>query len=230
MNPRKGPEKENNSMFRSRIRTLVVLACLPLMACLHALGQYNPSLIMNALQSRQPGLTLVAAHRGEINGAYGDNMPENSIGAGQNAADAGIEMIEVDVYTTQDHVAYLMHDKTLLRMLQLNQPSAYVSNPTPANPAAPNWSAIDGLTLCGGRGVTDVTAGGTGACTTSSPAQTVPRLLDFTNAMLPAQNQQGQPWGGGRHPTGYSRCGQPRSVLVHTEKFQPGLCLPAGGL
>jgi hypothetical protein len=30
-------------MFRLRFRALVIFVCLPLMACLSALGQYDPS-------------------------------------------------------------------------------------------------------------------------------------------------------------------------------------------
>src|ERR1039457_3064767 len=106
-------------MFRSTVRTLVVLVCLQLVACLHALGQYDPSQIMNALQHRQPGLTLVTSHRGEINGPYAENMPENSVGSALNAIYGGIEMIEADVWTTQDHIPYLAHDKTTYRMLNM---------------------------------------------------------------------------------------------------------------
>ena len=189
-------------MFRSRLRTLVVLACVSLMACLHALGQYAPSQIMNALQTRQAGLTLVASHRGEINGAYGNNMPENSVGAAYNAIDAGIEMLEEDVYTTQDHVPYLMHDKTLDRMLQMSNGSLY--NPDPNGPPAVAWSAIEGKILCGGRGVTDVAAGGTGQCTSSSPAQSRAgsALLRERHARC---DQQAGPVMGGDHPLGHSR-------------------------
>lgn len=145
-----------------RLRLVVILVCLPLMACLRARGQFNPSQIMNAWQTRQIGLTLVGSHRGEVNGVYGNNMPENSLSALRNAVDAGNEIVEMDIYTTQDHVPYQMHDKTLYRMLRLNQPSAY--NPDPnGNPAA-EWSAIQSMPLCGSRGITDVAAGGTGQC------------------------------------------------------------------
>lgn len=181
-------------MFRSRVRTLLVLVCLPLMACLHAIGQFNPSQVMSAMQNRQSGLTLVASHRGEINGVYANNMPENSIGALQNAVDGGIEMVEADVWTTQDHVPYVMHDKTLNRTMGISGRSYYNPNPSATSPAAVNWSDIEGKPLCAGRGDTAVAAGGSGVCTYSS--QTVQSLAAFTGAVRLAQNQQGQPWGG----------------------------------
>ena len=183
-------------MFRSRVRTLLILVCLPLMISLHALGQFDPSQIMNAMQTRQPGLTLVASHRGEINGAYANNMPENSIGALRNAVNGGIEMVEADVWTTQDHVPYVMHDKTLGRTMGMLGKRSYY-NPDPNGTPGVNWSAIQGQPLCAGRGDTNVANGGTGTCTLNyTPLQTVSSLVDFTNAVRLAQNQQGQPWGG----------------------------------
>jgi glycerophosphoryl diester phosphodiesterase len=181
-------------MHGLRLRFLIILLCLPLVASLHALGQYDPSQILNAWQTRQPGLTLVGSHRGEVNGAFGNNMPENSLNALQNAVDAGNEIVEMDIYTTQDHVPYLMHDKTLFRMMGFNQPSAY--NPDPNRNPAAEWSAIQGFHLCGSRGITDPASGGTGQCQTNySPIENVPSLVDLANAVRTAQNLQGQTWG-----------------------------------
>lgn len=180
---------ENDPMCRLRLRFPVILLFLPLLVCLRAVGQYDPAKIMNAWQTRQAGLTLVGSHRGEVNGSYSNNMPENSIGAFTNAVNAGIEIVEMDVYTTQDHVPYLMHDKTLARMLEMNVNSYY--NPDPSGTPGVYWSQINGKVLCGARGVTPVANGGTGQCL-SSGGQSVPSLASYMNAV----RATGANWGG----------------------------------
>jgi hypothetical protein len=82
-------------MSGSNMRTLVVLICLQVTACLHAFGQYDPTQILNAWQERQEALTLVSSHRGDVNGSFANNMPEDSLGTFQNAVDAGTEIVEM---------------------------------------------------------------------------------------------------------------------------------------
>ncbi len=157
-----------------------------------ARAQFSPTEIMFYLENRGTDLTLVSSHRGEINGPYSNNMPENSIGAGLNAVYDGIELIEIDPFLTQDKIPYLMHDKTLKRMLNIQQPSSY--NPSSTGQQAPTWAQIQGLTLCGGRGRT---ISNSYACTTASPAQLTPSLVSFINAIAPASaGGSSVAWGG----------------------------------
>jgi len=53
---------------------------------------------------------LVCAHR-----AYDKFAPENSLASIQQAIDAGIDMVEVDVNTTKDGILVLMHDNLIDR-------------------------------------------------------------------------------------------------------------------
>ncbi|WP_369977234.1 pectinesterase family protein [Xanthomonas bundabergensis] len=62
---------------------------------------------------RDKAPVIVAAHRGMVDVAH----PENTVEAVVNTMNYGIEAIELDVYESSDHIPYLMHDKTLLRML-----------------------------------------------------------------------------------------------------------------
>lgn len=53
---------------------------------------------------------LVIAHRG-----FSYAAPENTIPAMTAAADAGADMVEIDVQRTKDHQLVVLHDKTLFR-------------------------------------------------------------------------------------------------------------------
>lgn len=62
---------------------------------------------------RDSAPVIVAAHRGMVDASH----PENTVESAVNTMNFGIEAMELDVYESSDHVPYLMHDKTLLRML-----------------------------------------------------------------------------------------------------------------
>jgi len=52
----------------------------------------------------------VAAHRGSHS-----NFPENSIAAVEESIRQGVDIVEIDIRETKDHIPVLMHDKSLLR-------------------------------------------------------------------------------------------------------------------
>jgi glycerophosphoryl diester phosphodiesterase len=81
----------------------------------------NTDKVIAALRHPFPDLRLVAAHRG-LWGAKKEeyDAPENSIRAVQNAADAGIEMAEIDLKEMQDGTVILMHDWNLGRTTDIS--------------------------------------------------------------------------------------------------------------
>lgn len=106
-------------MFRIARATVCAFFLLAI-GCTSAIAQYNPFSfspykILGILRNRQPDLVMLAAHRGvhalRDNGQY-TTTPENSLRAIQNAAQEGIEVVEIDVRLTQDGVPILTHDST----------------------------------------------------------------------------------------------------------------------
>ncbi len=79
---------------------------------------YNPNNfssanIINVINYPEPDLTLVVAHRGLHALVNGENqgVPENSLQSIGLAAQAGVEMVEVDLKLTSDNVPILSHDE-----------------------------------------------------------------------------------------------------------------------
>jgi hypothetical protein len=71
--------------------------------------------IMAALYTPHPDLVLLSAHRGLhalANTSQTPRVPENSLESIGYAAEAGWEMIELDIKLTSDGVPILSHDKT----------------------------------------------------------------------------------------------------------------------
>jgi len=106
---------------RSVCRALTVMIALVLFgtsAFLRA-QNYNPNnldsdYIMSAIKTPHNDLSIIAAHRGIHALVDGTNayVPENSIKAIDLTAQAGIEMIELDVKLTSDGIPILSHDLT----------------------------------------------------------------------------------------------------------------------
>lgn len=179
-------------MFRTN-RTLACIFAFVALAGVNATAQYDPKLIMTALQDRNADLVLLASHRGEILGTY-SGAPENSETALYNAAAAGFEMIELDIFTTSDGTVYLQHDKTLKRMLGLDRGASSLS------PAATwaQWAEFSAINLCGDRGKTISNSYVCPTAPTTSPylatSPTLTQAVNFLGGLtLPHFTQT---WGG----------------------------------
>jgi hypothetical protein len=90
--------------------------------CNFSPGDYNPcnfstAKIMAAIKNPHSDLITVSSHRGLHALVNGTNpgVPENSLQAIGLAAQAGIEMIELDIKLTSDNQAVMSHDLTLGR-------------------------------------------------------------------------------------------------------------------
>ncbi|MGF6929673.1 glycerophosphoryl diester phosphodiesterase [Chitinophaga sp. W2I13] len=57
-----------------------------------------------------PEHIMVAAHRASHN-----KYPENSLAAVKEAVEQGIDIVEIDLHETKDHILVLMHDETITR-------------------------------------------------------------------------------------------------------------------
>ena len=88
---------------------------------------YNPNnfdtaKIMDAINNPKPDLVTISSHRGLhalVDGSY-PRVPENSLQAIGLAAQAGLEMVEIDVKLTSDGVPILSHDTTWGRETNYN--------------------------------------------------------------------------------------------------------------
>ncbi|MFK7763366.1 MAG: glycerophosphodiester phosphodiesterase family protein [Roseobacter sp.] len=80
---------------------------------------------LSKLISSETAKPLVISHRGAWTEA-----PENSIQAMELAADAGADMVELDVQRTTAGHLFMMHDDTLDRMTNLSGPSTDVTDDT----------------------------------------------------------------------------------------------------
>lgn len=78
--------------------------------------------VIDKIKERTKNEVLVCAHR-----AYHKFAPENSIASIQQAIDAKIDIVEVDVNTTKDGILILMHDNSIDRT---TNGTGYVSNLT----------------------------------------------------------------------------------------------------
>ncbi|WP_371180935.1 pectinesterase family protein [Xanthomonas sacchari] len=101
---------------------------------------------------------IVAAHRGVVDRTH----PENTVEAAINTMNFGVEAIELDVFESSDHVPYLMHDKTLQRMLLRKEYSdiyRWQKDGAAASLKTPTWNDIAATPICDnhadGYGYTD---------------------------------------------------------------------------
>lgn len=76
-------------------------------------NNYDTGKIIQEMRNPHNDLSLVVAHRG-LHATLGsaNYVPENSLQAIGDAAQAGIEIVEVDIKVTQDGVPILSHDTT----------------------------------------------------------------------------------------------------------------------
>ncbi|WP_052313280.1 glycerophosphodiester phosphodiesterase family protein [Terriglobus roseus] len=99
-------------------------------------------------------LRILSAHRG-LHAKFGDNpniagIPENSLSSVEAAAQAGLELLEVDVKLTSDRIPICSHDLTWGRETNPAQPGGHVfdpfSSPSPSAQRQAN-ARIDSMTL-----------------------------------------------------------------------------------
>ncbi|MBO9880473.1 pectinesterase family protein [Xanthomonas sp. D-109] len=113
---------------------------------LDAFQQRTVSTTDGTLRDSAP--VIVAAHRGVVDRTH----PENTVEAAINTMNYGIEAIELDVYETSDYVPYLMHDKSLKRMLLRNEYSDIYRWQKEAGGdttlKTPTWSDISSTPIC----------------------------------------------------------------------------------
>lgn len=76
----------------------------------HLVSGQGDSHVIRQLREKSSDITLVCAHR-----SYHKNAPENSIASIKEAIRLQIDMLELDVRTTQDDSLVLMHDTTIDR-------------------------------------------------------------------------------------------------------------------
>jgi glycerophosphoryl diester phosphodiesterase len=161
----------------NRYRTIALVFVLLIMGRTDAFAQHNPwnyntYHIMDSLRTRHRDLVMLAAHRG-IHAVWGSNSytttPENSLQAIQNAADEGIEIVELDVRLTQDGKPILSHDSTWGR----NTDVGFAWGKCCFNP----WGPLPGLTVPDG----DPGELGGGADSPSDPQRAVnPNVSDWS--------------------------------------------------
>lgn len=120
---------------------LIFMICLCLIACgsqpeQNRIKAGSPESTLVTLQqklkSTRPNNVMVAAHRS----CWSQGAPENSLAAIQTCIDKGVDIIEIDVRLTKDHIPVLLHDPTLDRTTSGN-----------GKLNAFNWSDIQSLTL-----------------------------------------------------------------------------------
>jgi glycerophosphoryl diester phosphodiesterase len=89
---------------------LVLLLLLFLVACTRPESSGSIGIILDKFHDTHSDYVMVAAHRA----AHNDH-PENSISAIKHAIDLGVDIVELDVKTTEDGIPVLMHDGTVDR-------------------------------------------------------------------------------------------------------------------
>jgi glycerophosphoryl diester phosphodiesterase len=139
----------------NRFRNMALVVSMFAAGCIGAHAQaskwnYNAYHIMDTIRTRHPDLVMLAAHRG-IHALWGSNQytttPENSLESIQNAADNGIEIVELDIRLTQDGVPILTHDSTWGRETDVGWAWGACSSRTGCfNP----WGPLPGLTVSDG--------------------------------------------------------------------------------
>jgi glycerophosphoryl diester phosphodiesterase len=137
---------------------------------------YNAYHIMSTIRARHPDLVMLAAHRGIhalYNGYDFQNVPENSLESIYNAANQGIEIVELDVRLTQDGVPILSHDSTWGRETNVgNAWGQCCFNP---------WGPLPGLSVPDG----DPGELGGGVNSPSDPQKAVnPNVSDWSRASV----------------------------------------------
>jgi GH18 family chitinase/glycerophosphoryl diester phosphodiesterase len=117
---------------------------------------YDTALIMQQIRQPSSDLVLISAHRG-LHTIFGTTnnryIPENSLAAISLAAQAGFEIIELDIRLTKDGVPILMHDTTVggkTDFVPFNNPPILTPyNPftnVGANPPVSSFNASDFVT------------------------------------------------------------------------------------
>jgi hypothetical protein len=121
------PLARRQARGRSGLAFLFVLLCFcasvhAQTSCNFSTGSYNPcnfstAKIMSVIENPKPDLITVSSHRGLHALVDGTNpgVPENSLQAIGLAAQAGLEMIELDIKLTSDNQPAMSHDLTLGR-------------------------------------------------------------------------------------------------------------------
>lgn len=110
------------SLRRHLCMVISLLAVMPGVRPLQAQDfTHNPkhldtAKILQAMKTPHPDLVIVSAHRG-LHAKYGDNptvkgIPENSTASVIAAADAGLELLEIDLKLTSDKIPICTHDLT----------------------------------------------------------------------------------------------------------------------
>ncbi|MCU1322224.1 MAG: glycerophosphoryl diester phosphodiesterase protein [Acidobacteriaceae bacterium] len=110
-------------MNYAALRILVMALAIAFAPLLHAqqplpvlqgvttsVGNINTAKLLALMNHGSPDMVLLAAHRG-----YWLNYPENSIIALDQAFQAGIEIIEIDLRTTSDGQLVISHDTDLVK-------------------------------------------------------------------------------------------------------------------
>ncbi|MBB6249375.1 pectinesterase family protein [Rhodanobacter sp. A1T4] len=157
-------------LFKRKRSSLLIAQTLAVMAASLAIpahAQYynvidsnTRTTLIGLLQFRLPGgannlsaydkaPVIVAAHRGVVD----ENHPENTVESAVNTMNYGIESLELDVYESSDHVPYLMHDKTLQRMVNRPEYSdiyRWAREGGAADLETPSWSDITTSRMCTG--------------------------------------------------------------------------------
>ena len=89
---------------------LLVLATLCAGALSVAAQQKEPVDVIIDEFYHHPEHIMVAAHRASHN-----KYPENSLAAVKESIEQGIDVVEIDVHETKDHILVVMHDATITR-------------------------------------------------------------------------------------------------------------------
>jgi glycerophosphoryl diester phosphodiesterase len=90
---------------------LIVILFLFISACKKkSKQQIKKNYVIEKINSLSKNSILVCAHR-----SFHKNSPENSLQSINDAIEANIDIVEIDIRTTKDSVLVLMHDKTIDR-------------------------------------------------------------------------------------------------------------------
>ncbi len=184
---------------RQAFIAVAVFLFLGLSASIHA-QNYNPNnydtaKIIQEMRNPHSDLSLVVAHRG-LHATLGaaNGVPENSLKAIGDAAQAGIEIVEVDIKVTQDGVPILSHDTSWGREWCGLSPFPYGSHFDPFLPPGNTGNelanpAVNATSLANTRSLTGTTilrdsvslvnnAGGTQGCVSVFSGVYPPTLQD----------------------------------------------------
>lgn len=124
---------------------------LGLLAILAGIRATSASAVDHPYYATDSGRPLVIAHQG------GDGIwPGNTMFAFQNAADLGVDVLEMDVHITQDGVLVLMHDETVDRTTNgVGEIESMTLEELKRLDAGYDWSSDDGVIFpFRGQGIT----------------------------------------------------------------------------